>query len=76
MAARLKKMPRRRQRKTYVPQIARLPNPRTPYASKYGDELFIKVQKVEELKVLDNNVFSYMRVTQAQSSPFNPTLLD
>jgi len=71
---------KKRPRRTYIPQISRLPSKQSPYASKYGDELFIKVQKVEELVTISQsgvaNVFSYMRVSQTASSQFNPTLLD
>jgi len=43
-----------------------------PLASKYGDELFIKVQKVQELTVDDNgDVFSYMRINGPNSTPSN-----
>ncbi len=47
----------------YVPQNKRMPTRRSPLASKYGDELYIKVQKVVGLEVLNQNgdVYAYMR---------------
>lgn len=51
-----------RDRKTYIPQELRLQKPSSPYASKYGDEVYIKVQKVQELTTdALGNVFSVMR---------------
>ena len=48
-----------------------------PLASKYGDELFIKVQRVQELEVDANgDVFSYMRVNGTTSQPNNIQLFD
>jgi len=80
MAAMRSRKFKKKPRRTYIPQIARLPNKQSPYASKYGDELYVKVQKVEELVTINQagvaNVFSYMRVSQTTSSQFNPTLLD
>ena len=32
-----------KRRGTHIPQAMRLTNPRRPLASKYGDELFVKV---------------------------------
>lgn len=44
---------------------------RRPLASKYGDELYIKVQKVVALETLNQNgdVFAYMRQDLAASNP-------
>ncbi len=52
-----------KRRGTHIPQAMRLTNPRRPLASKYGDELFIKVQYVGTLRVSDNfgNCYAYMR---------------
>jgi len=48
-----------------------------PLASKYGDELFIKVQRVQELTVDGGgNVFSYMRVNGTTSVTDNLQLFD
>ena len=59
-------------RKQYVPQNMRISTRANPLASKYGDELFIKVQKVQELTVDDNgDVFSYMRINGPNSTPSN-----
>jgi len=45
---------------------------RRPLASKYGDELYIKVQRVQELTVDANgDVFSYMRVNGPTSTVDN-----
>lgn len=49
-------------RRTYVPQLMRVPTIRRPLASKYGDELFLKVQKVLPLETDGlGDVFAYMR---------------
>ncbi len=49
-------------RRTYVPQLMRVPTIQRPLASKYGDELFIKVQKVLPLETdITGDVFAYMR---------------
>lgn len=49
-------------RRTYVPQLMRVPTIRRPLASKYGDELFMKVQKVLPLETdIAGDVFAYMR---------------
>ena len=62
----------RRERKTYIPQELRLQKPEAPYASKYGDECFIKVQKVQELKTdALGNVFSVMRQDLSASTSTN-----
>ena len=62
----------RRQRKTYVPQELRLANPRSPYASKYGDECFVKVQAVVPLTTdVAGNVFSIMRQDNPTSNANN-----
>lgn len=47
----------------YVPQSQRIPTVRRPLASKYGDELFLKVQKVVPLVTQNalGDVFLYMR---------------
>lgn len=52
MPRNMKRAPRRiyGRSKTYIPQELRLQRPSRPYASKYGDECFIKVQKVVELQ--------------------------
>ena len=64
-------------RKQYVPQNKRMSTIARPLASKYGDELFIKVQAVTELTVdAENNVFSYMRVNGTSSSINNIQLFD
>ena len=48
-----------------------------PLASKYGDELYIKVQRVQELEVdAAGNVFSYMRVNGTTSVTDNLQLFD
>jgi len=54
---------RRHAIRKYVPQERRISTLRRPLASKYGDELFIKVQKVLPLETVDalGNVFAYMR---------------
>lgn len=47
----------------YVPQQKRMATLQRPLASKYGDELYIKVQKVVSLETLNQagDVFAYMR---------------
>ena len=52
-----------RRRGTFMPQSMRLTNPRRPLASKYGDELFVKIQYVGTLRVSDTfgNCYAYMR---------------
>ncbi len=54
---------RRTRRGTYVPQERRIATVQRPLASKYGDEIFIKVQKVLPLETQDaiGSVFAYMR---------------
>jgi len=54
---------RHRRRGSFVPQNMRLTNPRRPLASKYGDELFVKIQYVGALRVSDDagNCYAYMR---------------
>lgn len=51
----------------------RLPTVRRPLASKYGDELFIKVQKVIPLATvnLQGDVYVYMRQDTATSAANN-----
>ena len=64
-------------RRTYVPQLMRVPTIHRPLASKYGDELFIKVQKVLPLETTNlGNVFAYMRNDQAASTANNIALYD
>lgn len=55
-----------------------MPTVRRPLASKYGDELFIKVQKVVSLKTqnVQGDVFLYMRQDLNASSATNVTLYD
>lgn len=61
------------QRKTYIPQELRLQRPSRPYASKYGDECFIKVQKVVELVTLNvlGDVYAIMRQDLSASDATN-----
>lgn len=51
----------------------RIPTVRRPLASKYGDELFIKVQKVIPLATLNatGDVYVYMRQDVFSSQPNN-----
>lgn len=58
-------------RMRYVPQEKRMATVKRPLASKYGDELYIKVQKVVPLQTLNNNgdVYAYMRQDIPVSSP-------
>jgi len=66
-----------KRRPQYVPQMSRLTSKSRPYASKYGDELYIKVQKVQELRVDSaGDVYSYMRVNGSSSTLFNEQLYD
>lgn len=60
-------------RKMYIPQELRLANPARSLASKYGDECFIKVQKVVELTTLNvlGDVFAVMRQDIASSDDRN-----
>jgi len=60
-------------RNTYVPQELRLQRVSRPYASKYGDECFLKVQKVVELTTLNvlGDVFAAMRQDIAASDDRN-----
>ena len=81
MAGKLRKgfKGRKRGRRTYVPQNMRIANPRRPLASKYGDELFMKVQYVGTLRVSDNlgNCYAFMRQDiQTSTSEQNVTLFD
>ena len=59
----MKRHHRRSRRGTYVPQERRIATVHRPLASKYGDEIFIKVQKVLPLETQDalGSVFAYMR---------------
>ena len=59
--------------KTYIPQELRLQRPSRPYASKYGDECFIKVQKVVELATINalGDVYAVMRQDLAASTATN-----
>lgn len=54
---------RRHAIRKYVPQEKRIATVHRPLASKYGDEIFIKVQSVVPLETLDalGNVYAYMR---------------
>jgi len=54
----------RRGRRTYVPQGLRIPSRNNPYASKYGDECWVKVQKVVPLQTQNANgdVYWFQRV--------------
>lgn len=65
MAGKLRKgfKGRKHGRRTYVPQISRIASVRRPLASKYGDELYMKVQYVGTLRVSDNfgNCYAFMR---------------
>lgn len=60
---------RRTRRGTYVPQERRIATIQRPLASKYGDEIFIKVQKVLPLETQDalGAVYAYMRQDIAAS---------
>lgn len=62
----------------YVPQEKRISTLRRPLASKYGDELFIKVQKVLPLETIGTNgdVYAYMRQDLSTSSLTNVVLAD
>lgn len=63
----------RRGRRTYVPQGLRLPSRNSPYASKYGDECWVKVQKVVPLQTQNANgdVFFFMRADLNLSDSVN-----
>ena len=66
------KKPHKRIQKTYIPQELRLTRPSNPYASKYGDECYIKVQAVRELTTdALGNVFLCMRQDLAASTATN-----
>jgi len=71
----MKRAPKRSNghRKTYIPQELRLQRVSRPYASKYGDECFIKVQKVVELQTqnLAGDVYAVMRQDIAASDATN-----
>lgn len=69
---------RRYPRKTYVPQLMRVPTSRRPLASKYGDELYMKVQKVLPLETQNalGDVFAYMRQDLAASTATSIALYD
>jgi len=65
----MKRCGRRTHRGTYIPQERRIATVHRPLASKYGDEIFIKVQKVLPLETQDalGSVFAYMRQDIAAS---------
>lgn len=69
---------RRYPRKTYVPQLMRVPTVRKPLASKYGDELYMKVQKVLPLETQNalGDVYAYMRQDIAASTATSICLQD
>jgi len=70
----MKRAPRRSNgRKSYIPQELRLQRPSRPYASKYGDECFIKVQKVVELVTQNvlGDVYAVMRQDVGASDATN-----
>ncbi len=72
-----KKRNARRGPRSYVPQVSRMSTVARPLASKYGDELYIKVQRVQELTVDANgDVFSYMRLNGTVSTVDNLQLFD
>jgi len=70
----MKRAPRRSNgRKSYIPQELKLQRPSRPYASKYGDECFIKVQKVVELVTQNvlGDVYAVMRQDVGASDATN-----
>ena len=53
----IKKQPRK-----YIKQQFRIPTVRRPLASKYGDELFVKIEKIQDVQVDANGeAYLYMR---------------
>ena len=68
----------RRGRRTYVPQGLRIPSRANPYASKYGDECWVKVQKVVPLQTQNagGDVYFFMRADLAASDSVNFALVD
>ena len=59
-------------RRVYVPQEKRIATLRRPLASKYGDELYFKVQRVQPLATdAAGNVFAYMRADGTTSTATN-----
>ena len=68
----------RRARGTYIPQERRIATVHRPLASKYGDEIFIKVQKVLPLETQNalGDVYAYMRQDIAATAGVNIALTD
>lgn len=68
----------KRQRRSYVPQGLRIPSRRYPYASKYGDECFVKVQKVVPLATQNaaGDVYFFQRADLAASTVTDFALAD
>ncbi len=67
-----------RRRRNYVEQQMRLPTIARPYASKYGDEFFLKVQAIVGLSTDPASTFTiyWMRNDVGASSGTNTTLFD
>lgn len=65
-----------RKRNTYIPQRMRIPSVRKPFASKYGDELFLKIQKVLPLRTINatGDVYFYMRQDSLTADPFETNI--
>lgn len=65
-------------RRAYIPQSLRMPTVRRPLASKYGDELFLKVQQVVPLRTINalGDVYLYMRQDVPASSATVSTVFD
>lgn len=60
MAAKHKKI--KKPVRKYVKQQWRIPTVSRPLASKYGDELFVKIEKIQNIQVDTNgDAFLYMR---------------
>ena len=65
-------------RRAYVPQHMRIPTVRRPLASKYGDELYLKVQQVVPLATQNatGDVYLYMRQDVPTTSATVSTVFD
>ena len=76
MAAIRKYSRRHRRRNTYVPQRLRISSVKRPLASKYGDELHLKIQKVLPMRTVNagGDVYFYMRQDSLTGDPFETNI--
>lgn len=68
----------RRRKGKFVPQQSRIPTVARPYASKYGDEFYLKVQAIVGLNSdgASTQTVYYMRCDQSTSQGVSTTLFD